>query len=73
MSRNPILTDKAFGLDGSSGSGGLSPAQEWQRAQSMGAGPATGTVPPSPPGYGVPPDATTAASAGTDAALARVK
>lgn len=74
MSRNPILTDKAFGLDGSSGSGGLSPAQEWQRAQSMGAGPATGTVPPSPPappGYGVPPDATTAASAGTDAALAR--
>ncbi len=61
MSRNPILTDKAFGLDGSNG--GQSPAQEWQRAQSMGAGQPT---PPAPPGA-----APTATMGGADAALSR--
>lgn len=37
MSRNPILTDAAFGADSSS-SGRLSPADEWRQAQNMGPG-----------------------------------
>jgi uncharacterized YccA/Bax inhibitor family protein len=46
MSRNPILTDKAF--DEAAGGGvatGVSPAQEWQQAQNMqGTGAASGAV-----------------------------
>ena len=70
MSRNPILTDKAFGLEGSSGPGGLSPAQEWERAQGMQGGP---TAPPAagPGGFsgGVPGGVSTSTSGGADAAL----
>ncbi len=66
MSRNPILTDKAFGMDGSNGSS-LTPSQEWQRAQGMQGGGAT--APPAPPG--VPGGMTTATSGGADAALSR--
>lgn len=69
MSRNPILTDKAFGMDGSNGSN-LSPSQEWQRAQGMQGGAAG--APPAPPGVpGVPGGMTTATSGGADAALQR--
>ncbi|MBS1837812.1 MAG: Bax inhibitor-1/YccA family protein [Actinobacteria bacterium] len=72
MSRNPILTDKAFGLDGESGAGGLSPAEEWQRAQGMGAGQPTTSVPPTAAMPGAPPVGATSGSAGgADAALAR--
>lgn len=35
MSRNPILTDSAFGLDDRSGQQPMSPAEEWRRAQGM--------------------------------------
>ncbi len=69
MSRNPILTDKAFGLDGRDGSAGVSPAEEWQRAQGMGAGAPGATSPPSPDM--APATATTGTSAGADAALTR--
>lgn len=62
MSRNPILTDSAFGLDQSGTSGGGSPADEWRRAQGMQAAEATvggadaalqtggRSIPSSPPG-----------------------
>lgn len=43
MSRNPVLTDKAFGLDGNGATSfdRPSPAQEWENAQRSGAGAAT--------------------------------
>lgn len=41
MSRNPVLTDKAFGLDGTSNFGQTSPSQEWDNAQRSGIGAAT--------------------------------
>ncbi len=50
MSRNPILTDKAFdpaNYGGTTQQPGLTPAQEWDRAQAAGAGQAAYTqVPP---------------------------
>lgn len=45
MSRNPVLTDSAFGLDSTS----ASPAEEWRRAQARGAGTATSAPPPTAP------------------------
>lgn len=79
MSRNPILTDKAFGLDDQSGQRPLSPAEEWQRAQGM-QGTTTGATtappapgipgaPPAPGGLGGPDFGTTTQSGGADAAL----
>ncbi len=43
MSRNPVLTDKAFGLDGNGTTsfGRTSPSQEWENAQRSGTGAAT--------------------------------
>ncbi len=72
MSRNPILTDKAFGLDAPQGSNGLSPAQEWQRAQNMGAGQPGSAVPGAPQpnaasSHGIP----TAGYGAADATLSR--
>jgi uncharacterized YccA/Bax inhibitor family protein len=52
MSRNPILTDRAFEQAGSTRTG-ASPADEWNAAQSAGAGAATawGTQQATPPPY----------------------
>jgi uncharacterized YccA/Bax inhibitor family protein len=65
MSRNPILTDKAFGLDGSNGNRVLSPAEEWEQAQARQRG-VTGGAPP----YGAAAGAAGAAGA-ADATLGR--
>jgi len=72
MSRNPILTDKAFGVDASKGSGGLSPAQEWQRAQSMGAGQPGSPAPAAPqPNVAPAPGMPTGNYGAADATLAQ--
>ena len=59
MSRNPILSDKAFqeAAPGGVTTGGPSPAEEWQRAQDLRAGTqgAGGAVAPPAPGTPVPP------------------
>lgn len=71
MSRNPILTDKAFGLDASGSSTTMSPAEEWRHAQGM--SPEGATAPPpfglaGAPGGAAPP---TGATGAADATLAR--
>lgn len=63
MSRNPILTDRAFQSASSGGTATMdrpSPADEWNAAQAAGAGATAGAAAwAAQPGVGVPPVATT--------------
>src|SRR5690606_7677553 len=63
MSRNPILTDRAFQSASSGGTATMdrpSPADEWNAAQAAGAGATAGAAAwTAQPGVGVPPVATT--------------
>lgn len=54
MSRNPILTDQAFGLDSSRSGSGMSPAEEWRHAQGLGQDDAATTTAPPPYAGGAP-------------------
>jgi uncharacterized YccA/Bax inhibitor family protein len=70
MSRNPILTDRAFDEARTEYSG--SPADEWERAQGMGTGGATTTPPPYPGAPAAPGGVDAGTGAGmSDAALGR--